>query len=167
MANAILTRYGSKTTLTAALEGVASDTNLLSGVESSVIDNTTAGYTDILVSGFWKSGTSPTASRQVEVWAIAWDGADFPDVFDGTTSAETITNSDIKNSICSPVAIMSTNATSDRTYWFTGKSLREAFRVNELPSKVVLFVTHNTGVDSNATAGNFELSYQGVYPEVQ
>jgi len=31
----------------------------------------------------------------------------------------------------------------------------------------VLFVTHNTGVSSNATAGNFELSYQGVYPEVQ
>ena len=166
MANAILTKYGSKTTLTAALEGVASDTNLLTGVESSVIDNTSAGYADILVSGFWTSGTSPTASRQVEVWAVAWDGADFPNVFDGTTSAETITSSDIKNSICSPVAIMSTNATSGRTYPFTGKSLRQAFG-GELPSKCVLFVTHNTGVDSSSTAGDFELSYQGVYPEVQ
>ena len=167
MANAILTKYGSKTTLTAALDSVASDTNLLAGVESSVIDNTSDGFADILVSGKWTAGTSPIAGRQVEVWAIAWDGAGWPDEFDGTSSAETITSSDIKNSICSPVAIMSTNATSDRTYWFTGKSLREAFRVNELPSKVVLFVTHNTGVDSNATAGNFELSYQGVYPEVQ
>jgi len=166
MANAILTRYGSKTTLTAALENVASDANLLTGVESSVIDNTTAGYSDILVSGFWKSGTSPTASRQVEVWAIAWDGANFLDVFDGTTSAETITSSDIKNSICRAVAIISTNATSGRTYPFTGKSLREAFG-GELPSKCVLFVTHNTGVNSDSTAGNFELSYVGVYPEVQ
>ena len=32
MANPILTKYGSKTTLTAALEGVASDANLLTGV---------------------------------------------------------------------------------------------------------------------------------------
>ena len=166
MANPILTKYGSKTTLTAALEGVASDTNLLTGVESSVIDNTSAGYADILVSGFWTSGTSPTASRQVEVWAIAWDGADFPDVFDGTTSAETITSSDIKNSICRAVAIISTNATSGRTYPFTGRSLRESFG-GELPSKCVLFLTHNTGVNSDSTAGNFELSYQGVYPEVQ
>jgi hypothetical protein len=166
MANAILTKYGSKTTLTAALNSVASDTNLLSGVESSVIDNTSDGFTDILISGYWTSGTSPTASRQVEVWAIAWDGADFPDVFDGTTSAETITSSDIKNGICKAVAILSTNNTSDRTYYFSGASLREAFR-GELPSKCVLFITHNTGVNSNSTAGNFELSYQGVYPEVQ
>ena len=166
MPNSILTKYGSKTTLTAALNGVASDANLLTGVESSVIDNTTDGFADILVSGKWTSGTSPTASKQVEVWAIAWDGADFPDVFDGTTSAETITSSDIKNAICVPVAIMATNNTSDRTYYFSGASLREAFR-GELPSKCVLFVTHNTGVNSNATAGNFELSYQGVYPEVQ
>jgi hypothetical protein len=166
MANSILTKYGSKTTLTAALNSVASDTNLLTGVESSVIDNTSDGFADILVSGKWTAGTSPTASKQVEVWAIAWDGAGWPDEFDGTSSAETITSSDIKNSICKAVAIMSTSATSDRTYWFTGKSLRDAFR-GELPSKVVLFVTHNTGVDSNATAGDFELSYQGVYPEVQ
>ena len=166
MANAILTKYGSKTTLTAALENVASDTNLLTGVESSVIDNTSDGFSDILVSGFWTSGTSPTASRQVEVWAVAWDGADFLDVFDGTTSAETITSSDIKNAICKPVKIISTNATSDRTYPFSGESLRQAFG-GELPSKCVLFVTHNTGVNSNSTAGNFELSYVGVYPEVQ
>lgn len=166
MPNNILKKYGSKTTLTAAVASLTSDTNLLAGIESSVIDNTTDGFDDILLSGKLTTGTSPTASRQIEVWAVAWDGANWPDVFDGTTSGETITSSDIKNAICKAVAIMSTNATNDRTYHFTGASLRTAFG-GELPSKVVLFIVHNTGVALNATAGNHEFSYVGTYPQVQ
>ena len=166
MPNSILKKYGSKTTLTAAVASLASDTNLLAGIESSVIDNTTDGFDDIILSGKVTTGTSPTASRQIEVWAVAWDGANWPDVLDGTTSGETITSSDIKNSICKAVAIMSTNATSDRVYHFTGVSLRWAFG-GELPSKVVLFIVHNTGVALNSTAGNHEFSYVGVYPQVQ
>ena len=166
MANSILKKYGSKTTITAAIASLASDTNLLAGIESSVIDNTTDGFDDILISGKVTTGTSPTAAKQIEVWAVAWDGANWPDVFDGTTSAETITSSDIKNAICKPVAIMATNNTSDRTYHFSGVSLREAFR-GELPSTVVLFIAHNTGVNLNSTDGNHEFSYVGVYPQVQ
>lgn len=166
MPNNILKKYGSKTTLTAAVASLASDTNLLAGIESSIIDNTTDGFDDILVSGKITTGTSPTASRQIEVWAIAWDGANWPDVFDGTSSSETITSIDIKNAICRPVWITSTNNTSDRPYPFTGISLRNAFG-GELPSKVVLFIVHNTGVALNATAANHELSYYGVYPQVQ
>ena len=164
--NNILTKYGPKTTLTQAVASLASDANLLAGIESSIIDNTADGFDDILISGKYTTGTSPTAARQIEVWAIAWDGANWPDVFDGTSSAETITSSDIKNAICRPVAIMSTNATSDRTYHFTGVSLRNAFD-GALPSRVVIFTTHNTGPNFNGTAGNHELSYQGVYPQVQ
>ena len=166
MPSDILTKYGSKTTLTAAVAGLASDTNLLAGIESSIIDNTSDGFADIIVSGKVTTGTSPTASKQIEVWAVAWDGANWPDVFDGTTSGETITSGDIKNAICKPIAIMSTNNTSDRTYYFSGVSLRGAFG-GCLPSKVVLFVVHNTGVALNATAGNHELSYYGEYPQVQ
>jgi len=167
MASDILTKYGSKTTLTiTGVPSLASDTNLLAGIESSIIDNTSDGFVDIYVSGKITTGTSPTASKQIEVWAVAWDGANWPDVFDGTTSSETITSSDIKNAICKPIAIMSTSNTSDRTYHFTGVSLRGAFG-GCLPSKVVLFVVHSTGVALNATAGNHELSYYGEYPQVQ
>ena len=166
MPNNILKKYGSKTTLTASLASLASDTNLLAGLESSIIDNTTDGFDDILVSGKITTGTSPTDAKQIEVWAIAWDGANWPDVFDGTSSAETITSTGIKNAICWNVATLATNNTSDRAYHFSGRSLRNAFG-GELPSKVVLFVVHNTGVNLNATAANHELSYYGVYPQVQ
>lgn len=162
----ILRKYGAKTTLTAALAGLASDTNLLAGLETSVIDNTTDGFDDIIVSGKVTTGTSPTSARSIEVWAIAWNGADFPDTTDGTSSTETLTSTDIKNSICKFVANMSTNNTSDRTYPFTGVSLRGAFG-GCLPSKVILFIVHNTGANLNATAGNHEISYYGEYPQVQ
>jgi hypothetical protein len=166
MANSILKKYGNKTTITAAVASLASDTNLLAGIESSVIDNSTDGFDDILLSGKTTTGTSPTTARQIEIWAVAWDGANWPDVFDGTTSAETITSSDIKNAICKPVAILATNNTSDRTYHYSGVSARAVFG-GELPSKFVLFIVHNTGVNLNSTAGNHEFSYVGIYPQVQ
>jgi hypothetical protein len=166
MPNDILMKYGAQQTITAAIASLASDTNLLAGLESSIIDNTTDGYEDIILSGFITVGTSPTASRAIEVWAIAWNGSGWPDVFDGTTSAETITSADIKNSICKLVASISTSNNSDRRYDFTGVSARNVFG-GVLPSKFVLFVTHSTGVNLNSTAGNQGLFYEGVKPQVQ
>ena len=166
MANNILWRYGATTTITNAVASLASDTNLLAGYESVVIDNTTDGFEDIILSGKRTTGTSPTALRQIEVWAVAWDSNAWPDVFDGTTGAETITSADIKNAICRSVAILPTNNTSDRTYHYTGISAKQVFG-GVLPSKFVLFTTHNTGVALNATAGNHEDRYQGIYPQVQ
>ena len=166
MPNDILTKYGSQQTITAAIASLASDTNLLAGLESSVIDNTTDGFEDIILSGFITTGTSPTAARAIEVWAIAWNGSGWPDVFDGTSSAETITSADIKNSICKLVASISTNNTSDRRYDFTGVSARSVFG-GVLPSKFVLFITHSTVANLNATAGNHAFYYEGVKPQVQ
>ena len=166
MASDILTKYSAQETITAAVASLASDTNLLAGLESSIIDNSSTGYDDRLLSGKITTGTSPTASRQIEVWAIGWDGSGWPDVFDGTTSNETITSSEIKNAICKPVAIMSTNNTSDRTYWFTGISLKQACG-GTMPEKCVLFIVHNTGAALNATAGNHAFYATGVYPQSQ
>ncbi len=66
---------------------------------------------DYLISGKIRTGTSPTAGRSIEVWAVgSWDGTLWPDVFDGTESAETITSAEIKNSICRLVASMQPQA---------------------------------------------------------
>ena len=166
MPNSILWKYGASTAITAAVESLASDTNLLAGLESAVVDNRTDGFEDHIHSGKVTTGTSPTASRSIEIWAVAWDSNAWPDVFDGTSSAETITSADIKNALCKCVAVLPTNNTSDRTYHYTGVSIKQAFG-GVLPSQYVLFITHNTGVALNATAGNHEFRYQGVYPQVQ
>ena len=158
--------YPAASDLTITLASLASDTNLLTGRESATIDNSTNLYLDILISGKITAGTSPTASRSIEVWAVgSWDGTNWPDVFDGTESAETITSADIKASVCRFVAAMATANTSDRAYHFGPVSLASAFG-GTLPPKVVLFITHSTGQNLNSTAGNHQIRLQPVYQTI-
>lgn len=158
--------YGTASDATITLASLASDTNLLAGRESNEIDNGTTLALDYLVSGKITAGTSPTASRSIEVWAVgSWDGTNWPDVFDGTDSAETITSADIKFSACRLLSAMATANTSDRTYHFGPVSLAAAFG-GTVPKKFVVFVTHNTGVNLNSTAGNHQIRLQPVYETV-
>jgi hypothetical protein len=158
--------YPAASDLTITLASLASDTSLLTGRESATIDNSSNLYLDYLISGKITAGTSPTAARSIEVWAVgSWDGTNWPDVFDGTESAETITSADIKASICRFVAAMATANTSDRTYHFGPVSIAAAFG-GTLPPKFVLFVTHSTGVALNSTAGNHQIRIQPVFQTV-
>jgi hypothetical protein len=158
--------YGTASDLTITLASMATDTNLLTGRESATIDNSANLFLDYLVSGKITAGTSPTAARSIEVWAVgSWDGTNWPDVFDGTESAETITSADIKASVCRFVAAIATANTSDRTYHFGPVSLSSAFG-GVLPPKVVLFITHSTGVNLNSTAGNHQIRLQPVFQTV-
>jgi hypothetical protein len=151
---------------TITLASLASDTNLLAGVESNAISNLTNKCLDYLISGKIRTGTSPTTARSIQVWAVASsDGTNWPDVFDGTASAETITSANHKNAICRLVAEMVTDATNDRDYYFSGVSIRDLFG-GTCPPAFVLFVTHNTAVNLNSTAGNHQIRIQGVYETV-
>jgi len=158
--------YGTASDLTITLASLATDANLLTGRESATIDNTSSLVLDYLVSGKITSGTSPTAAKSIEVWAVgSWDGTNWPDVFDGTESAETITSTDIKASVCRYLAAMATSATSNVAYHFGPVSLAAAFG-GVLPPKVVLFVTHSTAVALNSTAGNHQIRLQPVYQTI-
>lgn len=158
--------YGAASDVTITLASLASDTNLLAGRESAETVNTSTLALDYLVSGKITTGTSPTAARQIEVWAVgSWDGTNWPDVFDGTESAETITSADIKAAICRPVAVMATGSTSNVTYHFGPVSLAAVFG-GIVPPKVVLFVVHNTGAALNSTAGNHQIRLQPAYETV-
>lgn len=149
--------YGTASDATITLASLASDTNLLAGRESAEIVNTSTLALDYLVSGKITTGTTPTTARQIEVWAVgSWDGTLWPDVFDGTESAETVTSADIKASVCRLVAVMATSATSNVAYHFGPVSIASAFG-GVCPPKFVLFVTHNTAVALNATAGNHQI----------
>ena len=158
--------YGTASDVTITLASLATDANLLTGRESAAIDNTSLLAIDYLVSGKITSGTSPTASKNIQVWAVgSWDGTNWPDVFDGTDSLETITSADIKASVCRFVAEMATSATSNVAYHFGPVSLASVFG-GVLPPKVVLFVTHSTAVALNSTAGNHQIRLQPVYQTI-
>lgn len=158
--------YGTSTALTNAVASLASSASWTAGYESDVVDNTTNKYLDYTVEGKVTVGTTPTASTEIRIYVVAsFDGTTWPDVFDGTTGAETVTSAGVGSGFLKLAAVMSVDSTtSDRAYPFS-------FTVAALfggvcPAKFVLFTTHNTGVNLNSTGGNHSTNYRGVYETV-
>lgn len=156
--------YGASAAVTNAIQSLATSSTWLAGYESDVLDNTSNKYIDNFLSGKTTVGTTPTASTIIEHSIVTMaDDSTWPDVFDGTTSAETITSAGVKNGICVPLVYLTVDATtSDRAYWYTKRSLASLFG-GFVPPKCVVFTSHNTGVNLNSTGGNQVLTQQGVY----
>lgn len=168
MAN-IKTEYAASGALTITLTSLATSATLVAGQESTAVANTTTKYLDYLVAGKITTGTTPTAGV-IEIWAYGSveDTPTYPDVFDGTDSAETVTSRDILTAGLAWVATLVTDTTSDRTYWFGPVSLAGAFsRLYGgglfVPKNWGIFVTHNTVAALNVTAGNHAAWQTGVY----
>jgi len=159
--------YAASAEYTITLASLPSDTNLLAGQESTGLSNTTNKYLDELVAGKITTGTTPTTAKQIEVLAVSAlnDTPTYPDVFDGTNSVETITSADIKAAIVAPVAMIQTDATSDRAYPFRPLGLRQLFG-DGLPPAHVIFVTHSTAVNFNAIAANHAIYHTPIYATV-
>tara|TARA_R110000868_G_C10972640_1_gene770663 strand:- start:302 stop:811 length:510 start_codon:yes stop_codon:yes gene_type:complete len=152
--------------LTITLASLATDANLLTGSESTEFDNTTTLYPNISVTGKITVGTSPTTAKEIRVYLVRpmKDGT-YPDVFDGTGSAETISSVGTRESCCKLIARIDTVATSDLTYYFDSGNIAAIFGF-DIISKFVVFVTHSTAVNLNSTAGNHEITVKGTYENV-
>jgi hypothetical protein len=156
--------YAAAATITCSLASLASSSTFQAGQESAVVDNSTNKYVDALLAGKIRVGTSPTANTQilVYVFAPADDTPTYPDVMDGTDSAETLTSVGVGQGFLKLAATLNVDATtSDRDYAFGPVSVAQLFG-GVLPQRWSVFVSHNTGVALNATGGNHVLKYQGV-----
>jgi hypothetical protein len=154
--------YAASSAVTIALASLASNSGLTTGVESDAVDNTTNKYLDFLIAGKVTTGTTPTAGT-IGIYAVGIsDDTNWPDVFDGTGSAETITSADIKNAICRPVIEMVADTTSNRTYPFGPVSVASLFG-GALPKKFTVFAAHSTVAALNATAGNHAIWITPIY----
>lgn len=160
----IKSEYGTSTALTNAIQSLGSSSTWLAGYESDVIDNTSNKYLDYSLEGKITVGTSPSAGTEIRIYVVAsFDGTTWPDVFDGTTSAETITSAGVASGFLKLAAVILVDATtSDRSYPFSIGSVAALFGGN-CPAKFLLFVSHNSGVNLNSTGGNHVFNYRGVY----
>lgn len=156
----------SSVALTITLASLANDsTNLLAGQESTAVDNTADLDLDHMLSGKIRTGTSPTAGNVIEVWAyapisIASGTPTYPDVIDGTNSAETLTSANVKASALRLVWATSVDATSDRDYFIPPTSIAQLF--GYLPPFWGVLVINGSGAALNATGGNHALHYHRV-----
>jgi hypothetical protein len=157
--------YAASSALTISPASLASSSTLVAGVESDAVDNTgTNLYLDYLLAGNITVGTTPTSGTTIEVHVVGMrDDTTWPDVFDGTGSAETITSADVKAGICRPAAVLGVNATTSNVAYYFGPVSVALLFGGVVPRKFVVFVTHNTGVALNATAGNHVIAITPVY----
>jgi hypothetical protein len=160
----IKTAYAASSALTITLASLATSSTWLAGAESDAIDNTSNLYLDYLLAGKITVGTSPTASTEIRVYVVALaEDATYPDVFDGTGSAETVTSAGVGSGFLTLVRRILVDATtSNQAYWFGPVSVASFFG-GVLPKKFVIFVSHNSGVNLNSTAGNHAIYITPVY----
>lgn len=170
MATTFKPSYTASATITIAPQNIASSTGRTAGVESTVVSNLTNLFDTVILSGKWTAGTSPTAGKQVDLWVYIPESDDlgatvvYPDpagTIDGTSSAETITSANVRNAGLWWGWTAIVDSTSNRGYSCRGFSLARV--LGFMPTRWGLFVTHDTGVNSNSTAGNHAWSYIGVH----
>lgn len=155
--------YVASSALTITLASLGSSSTWLAGRESTAVDNSTNKYLDYLLAGIVTVGTTPTASTEIRIHVVAMrDDSTWPDVFDGTDSAETVTSAGVGSGFLKLAAVMLVDATtSDRGYWFGPVSVAALFG-GVCPRKFVVFVSHNSVAALNATGGNHVLSITPV-----
>lgn len=163
----IKTAYGSSAAVTISPASLATSSTWLAGRESDAVDNTSNKYLDYLLAGNIRVGTTPTANTEIRVYVVAMrDDSTWPDVFDGTDSAETVTSAGVGSGFLKLAAVMLVDATtSDRDYYFGPVSVASLFG-GALPKKFSVFVAHNTGVNLNSTGGNHVVSITPVFQTV-
>lgn len=150
------------------LNALASSTTFVAGVQSDQVDNSSNLYDDILVSGQFKMGTTPTVNTQVNVYIVACQdaGSTYPDVITGAgTAAKTWTSVNVQLSAVKLLKSINVDATTGRIFAFSNESVAAIFG-GVLPQKFVIFVAHNCVAALDASAGGsmnlLPIQWQGV-----
>jgi hypothetical protein len=156
-------KYIAATNLTCTLASLAASSTLVAGQIATQSDNSSNLYDDYLLSGKVTTGTSPTAGT-IEVWVIPeLDDSTMPDGASTTNAAYSVTGSsrDILTAEGVLAWSVATDTTSNRAYYMRKTSVAALFG-GVCPRKFSVFVTHSTVAALNATAGNHQLTTQGV-----
>lgn len=156
--------WSSTTTGTGGINSLATSSTWVAGYEWFIIDcaNAIDGFVELVP----MVGTTPTVNTEIRVYlfGIGDGGTVYPDVFDGTPSAETVTSAGVRDSFMKLAGVGVVDATtSDRGYPIQFNLL--SFYPT-LPKKVGVFLAHNTGVNLNATAGNQKYQYTMYYETI-
>lgn len=157
--------YVTPTSGNGGINSLASSATWVAGYEWFIVD--VAGMSaipfDVRHQGIITVGTTPTTNTQIRIYLIACeDGSTWPAPFDGTPSAETIDSQGVRDGyayLAKTIAVDST--TSDRPYPYNFNA--ESVFGGTLPDTYAVFVTHNTGVNLNSTAGNQTYIYAPQY----
>jgi len=154
MPSAILSKYGTATAFTKTLASLANAT----GRQTTIVDNTTARFSRLIIHAKITLGTSPTANRGIYFYLIRDDGEATPLRSDGAGASD---------AALTPLNSQLLGALSTGTAPATGTVLTGDFIVDEPGKKFGAIIFNDSGVALNATEANHVVEYIGVNPENQ
>lgn len=159
--------YGASAALTQTnLDGLASSATWVAGWESAAIDNSANRYTDYIVNAAIQVESAGLSAGEIRMYVVAeLEDASWPDVFDGSEGAETVTDTEVRDAICKLAALSATDTTASRTYFLQCPSVAAVFG-GIVPRKFVVFLTHSTGAALETTADPNQVYVKGVYHTV-
>lgn len=162
------TSYVASAALTiTSFNSLASDSNLLAGGSSAVVDNGATGAPlEIGVTAQIKNGTTPTTAKEVDLYAWAkLDDSTYPDAITGSDAAITISNTEAVNNALAQLVSWPSSTTTGSTYptgWHTLKPVAlGALFGGFLPRYWGVWIVHNT-VAAFASSGHV-VSQKGLY----
>lgn len=159
----VKTAYAGWTAITITLASLATSSTWTVGRESTVVDNTSNLYDDVLVAGRITTGTTTATSAAILVYAYSViDTSTYPTPFTGSDAGLTLTSANQAGGFLKLAAVLTTHTSAE-----TSVAHEFAFGLAQLfggivPPKWGLFVAHNTNVNLHATAGNHVINYNGI-----
>lgn len=159
--------YGADTAITMDLSALSSSSTFTSGRESASVDNSSAKYLDIRISGTYISGTSPSSGGETRLYLITpyEDTPTWPDQFTGSDSNRSVTSSNILDTL--PFVWSGTVTSSSNGTYPIVSALTLAQVLGFCPKTFSLYFTHAHGVALRTIAGNTNsLYYQPLYATV-
>ena len=138
-----------------SLNGLAASATHVAGWESPVIDNSTDRYFRDRITAKITVESASLSAGEIRIYAVYMlDDSTWPDVFDGTQSAETVTDVNVRDAICRLIAVTANDTTASQVYYLNGV-------VDDAPEKFLLFITQSTGTTLETT-GN-QVTVKGEY----
>ena len=161
----VKTTYAASSNLTVTnLHSIATSSTWVAGWESGLIDNTSNLYLDYRVTAKITVAAASLSAGEIRMYLVGMlDDSTWPDVFDGTESVETITDTEMRDAICRLGAVSATDTTNSDVYYLDCPSVSAVFGGN-VPAKFVIFITHSTG--QNLAASGNQVTVKGSYLNV-
>lgn len=155
--------YAADAQATITLASLGSSSTWVAGREATSVSNGSNKYLDYEITGKVTTGTTITADTEIRLYGVKPinDTPTWPDVFDGSDSAETVTNSQILLALPLLWAGLVSSTNSITYPIISALTLAQLWGV--VPDNFTFFVAHNTGNALHATGSNHELSYRGIY----
>ncbi len=150
--------YGASAAFSITLASLGNSTT--AGQQSTVINNASSLYSDVLVGGQIRAATN-TLGAVIEVYAFAPfdDTPLFPDVLGTTNAAVTFTSRDAVFESMRQIAIIVCEGTANRKHWIPPVSIARVF--GSMPYKFGVCVINSSGGALHATGSDHFLYYKG------